>query len=141
MNANPYQAPAAELKLHAPEHGAAPELWNPDAAGNWSLFFTPVFGSILIGKNWDALGHADKASRARIWAYVTLPFALFGLGMPLLIIWYFSSNRPQARYIKERWGTSYPRKPWGKPLGIAFGVYFGIFVLFMGASLLSTAEH
>lgn len=137
MTANPYQAPAAALKLPELKHGEAPELWNPDAAGNWSLLFTPIFGSILIGKNWEALGHADKASRARIWAYVTLPIVLVGLGMPLLILWYFASNRPQARYVKERWGKSYPRKPWGKPLAIALSIYAGFFVLLVVGIILS----
>ena len=46
--------------------------------------------------------------------------AIRAVGFSLLICWYFLSVRPQVAYIKERFGTTYPRKGWGKPL--LFGV-------------------
>jgi hypothetical protein len=48
-------------------------------------------------------------------------------GLVLLISWYSSSGRPQARYVKERFGKDYTRKGWGKPLLIAFGATLGYF--------------
>src|SRR5687767_6966410 len=121
MTVNPYQAPAANLSPSATQAAvAAPALWNPDAAGNWSLLFTPIFGAILVSKNWQAIGEPKRAASARIWAYVSVPIVALGLGFPLLIIWYFASNRPQSRFVKSQWGANYPRKPWGKPLAIAF---------------------
>jgi predicted amidophosphoribosyltransferase len=27
-------------------------IWNPNAASNWSLVFTPAFGSYLHARNW-----------------------------------------------------------------------------------------
>lgn len=31
-------------------------LWNPNAAVNWSVLFTPIFGAWIQAKNWKALG-------------------------------------------------------------------------------------
>lgn len=43
----------------------APPLWNPNAAANWSLLFSPVFGALLQMKNWEALGEDDKALNSK----------------------------------------------------------------------------
>lgn len=133
MAVNPYQAPAAELSTQPMRHGTAPLLWNPDAVGNWSLLFTPLFGAVLVRKNWRALGQEQRASRALIWAFVTPPIVFAGLGFPLLLVWYFASNRPQARYVRERWGADYPRQPWGKVLGIAFCIWVALLLAFVFA--------
>jgi predicted nucleic acid-binding Zn ribbon protein len=113
-------------------------LWNPAAAANWSLIFTPAFGSYLQMLNWQTLGERERAVTARIWFYVSL--AMLGVyvairlltgersyasAQPLLVlylfVWYFASGRSQAKYVKERFGSAYPKKGWGKPilLGIA----------------------
>ena len=36
-------------------------IWNPDAAANWCLLFSPVFGTWLHMKNWRALGEPERA--------------------------------------------------------------------------------
>ena len=33
-----------------------------------------------------------------------------------LIIWYFAWQRPQARYVRERWGTDYHKRGWLAPV-------------------------
>ena len=145
MSSNPYAPPKAFV---ADVVGAedSPPLWNPNDAANWSLLFSPVFGAYLHMKNWEALGETEKASAAKVWVIVALVL-LFGLpllavlvpalrglqnisslfGLILLISWYASSGRPQARYVKERFGKDYPRKGWGRPLLIAFGATIGYF--------------
>lgn len=44
---------------------AAAALWRPSAVAVWSLVFTPVFGSYLLMRNWQALGHQRAAGAAR----------------------------------------------------------------------------
>jgi len=45
--------------LEANEAGA---IWNPNAAANWSILFTPAFGSYLQMLNWRTLSEPAKAS-------------------------------------------------------------------------------
>lgn len=54
-----------------------------------------------------------------------------GLGLLYLIIWYFSAGRTQAKYIKEKFGSTYPRSSWGKPLLIGVLAIIG-FYMFAG---------
>ena len=126
------QSPAQPLDNQG--YGTAPALWNPEAAGGWSLIFNPVFGSILVLMNWQALKVNDKIRSAQIWLGVSvlMLIMLFVLPAPLpslvgityLLIWYFSAAKPQAKYIREKWGREYPRRSWLWPLLIAFGVLF-----------------
>lgn len=119
-------------------------IWNPNAAINWSALFSPVLGSYLHLKNWEALNEQSKATSARRWLYasigllavllLTLPFAdddvvrwVGQTNFVFLLIWYFAAARPQARYVKAKFGADYPRKPWSRPLLVASGaavVYF-----------------
>jgi hypothetical protein len=48
----------------------------------------------------------------------------------ILIAWYFSSAKSQAKYIRERFGDSYPRKGWLKPIIIT------ILILFLGGAVI-----
>jgi hypothetical protein len=138
---NPFEPPKAPLEVAA---GDAPPLWNPDAAGAWSIFFTPIFGSILVRKNWLAIGDEAKARQGTIWLVVSVLMLVvsvfFGIAaFAYLITWYFMWQRPQTRYVKERWGGGYPRKGWGVPLLIAFGVYVGLVAVLFGLGLLFAA--
>jgi hypothetical protein len=158
MTFNPYAAPMAEMGEVAPQQDS-PALWNPNAAANWSLLFSPAFGALVQMKNWQALGEPAKAASSKLWGVISLVIIL-GLsvlpallpasrgiegasrivGLILLITWYFSNGRAQANYVKERFGTSYPRRGWGKPLLIAFGVLIALFftvftIAFVGAFL------
>jgi len=144
MSSNPYAAPAARV-ADEPEAGAAPALWNPNAAASWCVLFTPAFGSYLHMLNWRALGDAAKARAQKTWFVVSLAaIALYVVlslvalwapaaggvsnlvGLVLLLSWYFASARP-----KERFGNDYPRRAWGKPLLVAAGCSVGYVVLLM----------
>ena len=133
---NPFEPPKASLD-HSQVAEEAPPLWNPDAAGAWSLLLTPIFGSVLVRKNWKAIGDDAKARTGTIWIVVSVLAlflaALFGLaGFLYIIVWYFAWQRPQTQYIRERWGKDYPRKGWAVPLLIGVGVYVGLVVLLVG---------
>lgn len=49
MDFNRYAPPVANLEV---EPETSLPLWNPNAAANWCLLFTPSFGSWLHMKNW-----------------------------------------------------------------------------------------
>lgn len=140
MNANPYAPPAASLDRPLGMAGDPPRLWNPDVAGLWSLLLTPVFGSAMVWMNWKALGESSRAQIALLWLAVTV-LALFliatvnGFGLIYLIIWYFGCQRPQTKYVKARWGDSYPRKSWLVPV---LGTIGGIIALFAVLVVLNT---
>ncbi len=143
---NPYAPPKANLERgHAA--AAAPELWNPNAAANWSLLFTPIFGAYLHTKNWEALGEAREARASRTWFWVSvvlIAFLTFGdfllpftvteglariIGFGLLLSWYFTSARKQAKFVAEHFGKAYPRRKWGAPLLAGIGLYVALFVV------------
>lgn len=119
-------------------------LWNPNAAACWSLLFSPAFGAFLHARNADSLGRKEEAKANRVWFYISIAFLLFTLvtvfvpaipngifrlvGLGLLLGWYFSLGKKQIAYVKDTWQDRYQRKPWTKPLLIAFGCLFGLFV-------------
>lgn len=125
----------------------APKLWNPNAAVNWSLLFTPTFGALIQAKNWEILKEYSKASRSRTWAWFSLLVTVFGLyagikaaPLVLLFIWYFFSATYQIKYIKEKFGNNYPRKDWFLPIGIA-GVLVAVAFLSFGPKINSGMTH
>jgi len=105
------------------------ELWNPNAAGLWSFLFTPIFGSMLIAKNWETMGEPGRASAARwsITAFLVIgalveyfaPHTEKAAAIIFLVVWYFVINRPQAHAVRKHFGGEYERRPWGFPLAIA----------------------
>lgn len=139
MNKNPYETPAADLAITPAAD--APPLWNPNAAGLWSILFTPAFGSYLLMKNWQAIGEVEQAKTAKTWFIVSallLPssFMTASVGFIYLVAWYFFWQRKQARYVQARWDDSYPRRPWGKPLAVAFtllAIVMAVFIAFVAA--------
>lgn len=156
MADNPFAPPKARLSDVADE--ATQPLWNPNAAANWSLLFSPVFGALIHMKNWQALGESSKAASAKLWAIVSLVVLVgFGLasvlmpgnreigglsrtaGFVLLIGWYVASGRSQAAYMKSRFGSEYPRRGWAKPLLIAMLSLVG-FVVALGVVGLLTVR-
>lgn len=120
------------------------ELWNPNATANWSLLFTPIFGSYLQMKNWQALGEIKEANTAKNWLIFTLVFILFinflpyianadpeqsstlsrGLGFWYIIIWYFAYARKQPKYVKQKLNDNYQKKSWLIPLVSATIILF-----------------
>jgi hypothetical protein len=148
METNRYAPPGAAVEDLRGDAAAAPPLWNPNAAANWSLLFSPVFGAWLHRENWRALGEPEKAAASHKWmvtAMVVLAVQLLVgvfrpssigwanlLAVSWLLAWYFASARGQARLVKERWGTEYPRRPWAKPLLIgvlAYAAWYAIVVV------------
>jgi hypothetical protein len=144
---DPYAPPAATVAVDAvPE--AAPALWNPNAAANWSLLFSPAFGAWLHMKNWQALGDPHQARINRGWIIATLGLlvgsvvvamllpdskgvdaAMRAVGLGLLVGWYVSCGKVQAKLVKERFGTTYPRRGWALPILAAIGGIVAFFVL------------
>jgi hypothetical protein len=101
-------------------------LWNPNASALWGIVFTPVFSTYLHLQNWKALTEPEHQKQAQrwfvgsiIWVIVALLVARADVRLPLfhllfwafLIVWYFASGRVQRRYIIEKFGATYSRKP------------------------------
>ena len=115
-----------------------PRLWSPNPAANWSILLTPVFGAFLHAANWRALGRPDRAAANTVWMWVSLGFLAVNLigvlvpesraidgvlrliGFGLLLGWYFTQGRPQARFVKENLGEDYERRGWALPLLAGF---------------------
>lgn len=147
MNANPYAPPEAAVS-DVLQLDPAPKLWNPNAAANWSLLFSPAFGAFLHMKNWQALGDTQRAQLNRNWAIASI-LIIFGagflsallpeskaldgstrlIGFALLIAWYMTSAKAQAKLVKDRFGSAYPRRGWGLPILAAFGCFAAIVVV------------
>jgi hypothetical protein len=147
VTSNPYAPPKAPIADTAGE-GISPPLWNPNAAANWSLLFSPAFGAFLHMKNWQALGQPNKATSAKVWFVLSL-VVLGGLscasvmvpnsnqlagsvrvvGILLLLSWYFGSARSQAAYVKTHFGNTYPRRGWFKALAVAVLALFALIVV------------
>ena len=130
-------------------------IWNPNAASNWSIIFTPAFGSYLHALNWRTLGEEGRARSAMGWFYFSLAmlivYILMGmlmagekgadgatrvLALLYLIIWYFSAGRAQAKYVKNKFGSDYPRRSWGKPLLVGIVAILGYFALAVALGLI-----
>jgi len=122
-----------------------PMLWNPNAAGLWSLLFTPTFGSYLLMRNWRAIGDTRRAIIARRWMIVSAvliaPSVIFGaIALIYLIVWYFLEQRPQYSYVMQSWGPEYPRRSWKGVLAIAFGLWATLWAfVVLGLYLISRA--
>ena len=116
-------------------------LWNPNAAGLWSLILTPIFGAWLHAKNWHTLGEPIKARTSMWWVYASaaalVATALLSTFLPLLfrftygsllVAWWIKSGNEQHQYVKQRF-PDYQKKRWGTPLSIAGLVGFGFVTL------------
>ncbi len=122
--------------LYSKNQKTQPALWNPSAAANWSILLSPIFGAWLHAKNWIVLGEVERSRKSMRWVYSYAIFLVASLFLPerigpgaafwILIIWYFLSGRPQAKYVKERFGENYTRKGWWKPLGTVLLLIFAL---------------
>ena len=114
-----------------PESGVI-KLWNPNAAANLALLFSPIFSAWLMAKNWQELGKPDEAKKSMTWVKIWIGFlpvyllvAVMAPGIPmtlvyliLLVTWYYKLGKKQITYVKEV-GVQYEKKEWGKPVLIA----------------------
>lgn len=115
-------------------------IWNPSRVASLSFIFTPVFGSYLQGRNWQSLGHPERAASSKAWFYASLLVliaiagaAIYGLtsgaigsdavrgvvnlgALAYFAIWYGVSGRQQVQYVKEQFGKDYAKKSLVKPL-------------------------
>ncbi|WP_441373631.1 zinc-ribbon domain-containing protein [Acinetobacter lwoffii] len=131
-----------------------PRLWNPNAAINWSLLLTPVFGSYLQMKNWQEIGSTTEANNAKYWLVGTIIFILFlnlgtpfiwddpyqlqtypkSLGILYIIVWYFAFAKSQSDFVKKHLHSNYQKKSWGIPLIIASIILISSFTILMATS-------
>lgn len=131
---SPYAPPKSRLGMGA-DRPPLP-IWNPNAAANWCLLFSPIFGACLHRLNWIALGEESRARNSTLWLIAAVVMTVAGLflgSLPpflFLIVWYYAAARGQARYVKERYGTDYPRRAWLPPLAIALGVVVLVIFIF-----------
>ena len=58
----------------------------------------------------------------------TADVAVRGLGLLYLLVWYFSVGRSQGKFVKERFGSNYSKKPWGQALLIGVAAIIGYFI-------------
>ena len=128
-----------------PPSDPPPALWNPKAAASWSVFFGPAFGAYLHARNADCLGRTDEAKANRVWFYSSLAylgFVLLSIFIPaipdgmfkgatigIIFGWYFTLGKKQIKHVKETLPNGYQRRPWKKPLLIAFGCMVGFVVV------------
>ncbi len=137
----------------APGHQvtAAPALWNPGAAGLWSLFLPWGRGAFLVRADWGALGETRQAQRAMKWFYAALAFmalmpiiavlqgptawaGLFYLiGNPVaLLIWNWAECERQRKLLRQLFNNHYPRR--GLLLPIVITILFSFaWLMFSGA--------
>ncbi len=146
---NPYSPPDSLIVEPTPSGGSqpVPALWNPNAAANWSLLFSPVFGAWLQRANWLALGEPEQARESRNWILISF-FAIVGIsvaavvfpsvllealsrvsGLVILLTWYFMNGRRQVRYVKQHFGREYPRRGWLQPLVLAVVLFVAFMIL------------
>ncbi len=129
---------------------AKPYLWNPNVAANWGLLFTPVFGAWVHAKNWNALGHPDKAKKSMLWAYAAIAFTVLlallpvdsGMAVPQLVflfVWYFAYGRKQINHVRDELNDEYEKRSWRKPLSWAFGIWGGIMALLFMVGAIAVA--
>jgi hypothetical protein len=133
MDNNIYQTPKSELEKI--DELPNIQLWNPRVAGAWSLFFTPIFGTVLIKKNWLTLEETGKAKTASIWLYVSILFTVISNWVPIvaliyIVIWYFAFLKKQIDHLNIN-KITYRKKSWQKPISIALGIYIGIIIFFV----------
>lgn len=148
-----------------PEHSAdeavlnpdLPGLWNPETAAVWSYFLTPIFGAYIHAKNWRALGRPDKAKDNILWLWATVAYIVVVallpsspdsiavnaictvVGLGVLLTWYFSLAKPQARFITASFPRGYRKRPFMPVLLIGFSLEFAILYALHAAPVLFPA--
>jgi len=129
--------PDATAHLTRESAVVAPALWNPMAAGIWSALLTPIFGSVVILKNWQSIGEQQRVKTGWAWLAVSVAMivvfgATYWVHLIYLLTWYFAWPMKQARYVNERWGTNYPKKSWVAPLLVGLGVVLALAAVLVG---------
>lgn len=123
--------PVAQHAPLPPKTPKLPSLWNPTAAGNWSILFGPLFGTSIHFLNWKAIGDQKMLSAAVNWLVVALGLTVWAIGSMIfdpasndatgclilfLFIWYFLGGRKQINYVQEKLSGRYNRRSWRTPI-------------------------
>ena len=120
------------MESESQPESSAIKLWNPNAAANLAILFSPIFSAWLMAKNWHELGKPDEAKKSMMWVKIWIGFlpvyllvAVLAPDIPvifvyliLLVAWYYKLGKKQITYVKEA-GIQYEKKVWGKPVLIA----------------------
>lgn len=113
-----------------------PRLWSPVAVANLSLLFSPIFGCILMAKNWKTLGNEKEAKKAWYWLagcaaafVVALMAGEAGASYVVVIVWYLLYAKRQVKYVKETLKNNYIKKPWVVPVIGGIALFAVIFLL------------
>ena len=147
---NPYESPKSE-SADVVSRVDGPAIWNPNAAANWSLLFSPAFGAYLHARNAERLGRHDEAISNQRWFYGSLVFVAASIlsvffpamsdapfrlvGLVILATWYFTLAKKQAAFVKQTFGTGYQKRSWVQPLLIGFACLVGVFVMAFAIAL------
>ena len=110
-------------------------LWNPMWVILLSFVFTPVFGGIIAGMNWRAMGDEQASFRSfgfmrktlfLMVAYIFVEpllrgipytqYVLLALMVGLWLVWTLTDGLKQLRLVNERYGENYEHKLWGKTI-------------------------
>ncbi|MDO4795887.1 MAG: hypothetical protein Q4A28_08135 [Brachymonas sp.] len=101
--------------------------------------FTSAFGAYLQALNWRTIGNQENAKTSMIWFWGTLLMVgaamiaglfpnsdtiILGISIGCLVGWYSQEGKKQVQYVKQNFGTNYPKKPWGKVLLLACACLF-----------------
>lgn len=137
-------------------------LWNPMWAILLSFIFTPVFGGIICGMNWRAMGKEEMSvrsfsyMRSTIFIMVLYIFAepmlrgipytqyvLLTIMVLLWLVWTFADGIKQLKYVNENYGEDYEHKFWAKSITWGVGgwvAYYGLALTYvLGLHLLGVA--
>jgi len=133
-----------------------PALYSPTAVGSWSLLLTPVFGGILLARNWHALGQPAQAALSMRWVYgslivamskVAFPFPATSSGKSLLamigfgvfIAWYQCEVTEQLRFLATT-KTAYTKRALWRPVVVAAVVLGLLIATMVGAAIAARRE-
>jgi len=107
----------------------------------------------LVSKNYDVLGDAVAAKKAKLWLYVGIGIFLvslilsfvappardteidwfewlpFAASVVFFIVWYTVSAQCQEKLVRERFGKDYARKSWLVPIILAVACLIGVMFL------------
>ena len=140
---------------------SAPALWNPMWAILLSFIFTPVFGGIVCGLNWRAMGKEELSVRSFSFMRSTLfimvlyifaepmlrgipytQYVLLAIMVGLWLVWTFTDGIKQLRYVNDTYGEDYEHKMWAKCISWGVGgwvAYYALAITYViGLHLLGT---
>lgn len=154
---SPSSTPRGAIKPNSPtsshtrssQESAQPALWNPFVARALSLVFSPIFGSLVIAKNWKTLGEDQKEERSMLWVYGFFANWFLVLFLPenvdafflavfwvACLAWALTDAEKQIRFVKEKYGKDYLHKSWLTPVGLAIAGCVAYAVLFVAAEVM-----